>query len=68
MNDTYSNQSVEVQAEKEKLFREAKEKASLWAYSQFGPGWDRKDVHEIATFYNLMIQYLINTYVLKQKP
>lgn len=76
-NDAYYNQGVDmqnlmgdlgVQAEEDKLFREAQEKARLYAESQMGEVWNRKDHHKVVVFYNYMVQYLIETYVLKHKP
>lgn len=77
MNDAYYNQGVDmlnamhdlgIQPEEDKYFIETKEKARLWAETQMGEDWDRKDFHQVVNFYNWMIQYLINVYVLKQKP
>lgn len=76
MNDAYSNQSVEmhnlmgdlgVEAQESELFREVQEKARLWAETRMPEGWDRKDFYKVVSFYNWMVQYLIDTYVLKHK-
>jgi hypothetical protein len=78
MNDAYYNQlpdmhilfhDLEVDELEYKMLQEIKEKARLFAESKmevYGI-WDRKDGLYIAIFYNHMIDFLFENYIIKRK-
>lgn len=78
MNDAYYNQlpemhilfhDLEVDELEYKLLQEIKEKARLFAESKmevYGI-WDRKDGLYISIFYNHMIDFLFENYIIKRK-